>query len=630
MAEVTYKIKGDNSDFQKTVKETENIASSGSSKIASVGKAAFAAIGAAAVAAGALVVSTVKQAVANYAEYEQLVGGVETLFKDSADVVQDYAANAYKTAGLSANEYMSTVTSFSASLLQSLGGDTEEAARMADLAITDMSDNANKMGSDMRSIQDAYQGFAKQNYTMLDNLKLGYGGTKEEMQRLIDDANKLREAQGKAGDLTIEKYSDVVQAIHEVQTQMGITGTTAAEAATTIQGSASMVKAAWDNLLTGLGDADANIGELVQNVVSSFNTLLDNLIPVIEQILEALPELISGLASALLEMAPTILESVGEIVTMLVDLIIQSMPMLIDAGLQLIMALMEGLVANAGNLADAAVTIVTSLVTFLADNIDKIIEAAITLFTSFLTALIKPDNLTKLIEAAVKLVVSLVTGVINAIPQLLQAAAQLIAQLLSTLLAAVGQMLQAGVEWVSNIAQGVRNKISDVVQAGHDLVERVKQKIRDAISNFKQIGRDLMQGLKDGITEKVSSIISSVRGAVQDAISAAKNLLGIASPSKVFKQMGGYVDEGLAEGISDNRQKAVQSALGMAADTISGAMKGLSAVYAGGYNNYSTNNSFSVAKISDAIHIRSEADIDALMEAMYQRFMSSKRGRGLY
>lgn len=630
VGKVEYLIVGDNSGFKKSVGETEQIAAGGFGKIKAGAVAAWAAVGAAVIAAGKAITSVVKESVALYGEYEQLVGGVETLFKDSSDVVQEYAANAYKTAGLSANEYMATVTSFSASLLQSLGGDTEEAARMADMAITDMSDNANKMGTDMAAIQNAYQGFAKQNYTMLDNLKLGYGGTKTEMERLIADANKLREAQGLAGDLTIEKYADVVEAIHTVQTEMGITGTTAAEAASTIQGSANMAKAAWQNLLTGLGDADADIGELVQNCVDSFNTLLDNLIPVIENIVSALPELISGLASALLEMAPTILASAGEIITLLADLIIQSLPLLIDAGLQLIVALIQGLVENAGDLAQAAVEIVTTLVNFLADNIDLIIEAAITLFTAFLTALLEPQNIQNLVEGAIKLVVAIVTGVIKAIPQLLQAAAQLITSLLSALGAAIGQLLAMGQEWITNLAQGIRAKVTDAVNAGHDLAEKVKAKLREKIASFKQIGRDLLEGLKNGITEKVSSIISSVTGAVSDAIAAAKRLLGISSPSKVFAQMGRWVDEGFAAGIDADAGKGLRAAVDMVSGAVNGAMNGMSATYANNYAYSTSSTSFSVGKISDAVTIRSEADIDLLMEKMYQRFMTAKRGRGLF
>lgn len=248
-------------DFQKTADDTEKKSQKHFDGIAKAAKIGFAAVSAAAIAVG-------KAALDSYADYEQLVGGVETLFGESAGIVEQYAANAYKTAGLSANAYMETVTGFSASLLQSLGGDTEAAARMADVAITDMADNANKLGTSMESIQNAYQGFAKQNYTMLDNLKLGYGGTKQEMERLIDDANKLRAAQGLTADLTIEKYSDVVSAIHTVEVEMGIAGisteeyfelinsgamtqeeafaklgTTAKEAITTIQGSSAMFKA---------------------------------------------------------------------------------------------------------------------------------------------------------------------------------------------------------------------------------------------------------------------------------------------------------------------------------------------------------------------------------------------------
>lgn len=206
----------------------------------------------------------------NYAQYEQLVGGVDTLFKNSSKKVQEYASNAYKTAGMSANEYMETVTSFSASLLQSLENDTEAAAEYANMAITDMSDNANKMGTSMEMIQNAYNGFAKQNYTMLDNLKLGYGGTKEEMERLLVDADKLSDSfnlQVDASGALVYSYADIVDAIHIVQTEMGITGTTAKEAGTTIQGSVNSMKAAWTNLVTSLGDENANVEEKFDELV---------------------------------------------------------------------------------------------------------------------------------------------------------------------------------------------------------------------------------------------------------------------------------------------------------------------------------------------------------------------------
>jgi hypothetical protein len=254
------------------------------------GKAMAAGIAAGSAAIGAL--ATV--ALDSYANYEQLVGGVETLFKDSDGKVLDYANNAYQTAGMSANEYMETVTSFSASLLQSLGGDTDAAAEKANLAITDMADNANKMGTSIGMIQNAYQGFAKQNYTMLDNLKLGYGGTKQEMERLLEEAQKISGI-----EYDISSYADIVDAIHVVQTEMGITGTTAKEASATISGSLSATQSAWQNLLTGFADGNQSLDVLIGNLVTSATTAANNLVPRIAQIL-------SGISDAMAQIMPVI------------------------------------------------------------------------------------------------------------------------------------------------------------------------------------------------------------------------------------------------------------------------------------------------------------------------------------
>lgn len=275
---------------------------SGLATAAKVGGAAIAAVG-----TGMVWLS--KQAIDSYGDYEQLVGGVDTLFKESSATVQGYAQNAHKTAGLSANEYMETVTSFSASLLQSLGNNTAAAAEMADLAITDMSDNANKMGTDMTAIQNAYNGFAKQNYTMLDNLKLGYGGTKEEMQRLIDDANALNAAQGRLTEYSIDSYADIVSAIHDVQTEMGITGTTALEASTTIQGSLASMKSAWKNLLTGIADPDQDLGMLINNMVDSAGIALDNLVPLIVNLLPRIATALGTLGKKLNKELPGIIRT---------------------------------------------------------------------------------------------------------------------------------------------------------------------------------------------------------------------------------------------------------------------------------------------------------------------------------
>ena len=298
------------------------------SGLATAAKAATAAVAAASAAVGVLI----KQSIADYGEYEQLVGGVETLFKDSAKTVMGYAKDAYKTAGLSANDYMETVTSFSASLLRSMGNDTEAAAKKANVAITDMADNANKMGTDMSSIQNAYQGFAKQNYTMLDNLKLGYGGTKEEMQRLINDANALNAAQGNYTNYTIESYADIVDAIHTVQTEMGITGTTALEASTTIEGSIASMKAAWTNFVTGLGNDNADIAELSRQLIQSVETVASNVLPVIETVL-------TNIAEAVKNDGPEMIEK-------FVAYALEKLPDIIALGLQMVLALVAGLAQN--------------------------------------------------------------------------------------------------------------------------------------------------------------------------------------------------------------------------------------------------------------------------------------------
>lgn len=312
--------------------------------LATAAKIASVAIGAASTG----IIALTKAAIAEYSDYEQLVGGVDTLFKGSSQKVQEYAANAYKTAGMSANEYMDTVTSFSASLLQSLGGDTAAAAEKANTAITDMSDNANKMGTDMAAIQNAYQGFAKQNYTMLDNLKLGYGGTKEEMQRLIDDANALNAAQGKLTNYSIDSYADIVDAIHDVQTEMGITGTTASEASTTIQGSVSSAKAAWHNLMIGIADDNQDFDGLVNDFVSSVETAADNILPRIDQSLEGILKLVQVASEKII---PRVITTISE-----------KAPALIEAAADIVLALGDGIIDNLDSIFAAVEKVATRII----------------------------------------------------------------------------------------------------------------------------------------------------------------------------------------------------------------------------------------------------------------------------
>ena len=344
------------SGFSETGQKADALASKLKGGLATAAKVG----GAAVIAASGAVLALTKQAIDNYGEYEQLVGGVETLFKQSADAVMGYAENAYKTAGMSANEYMTTVTSFSASLLQSMGGDTAAAAEKANLAITDMSDNANKMGSSMESIQNAYSGFAKQNYTMLDNLKLGYGGTKEEMQRLLDDANALNAAQGNYTNYTIDSYADIIDAIHTVQTEMGITGTTQLEASTTIQGSIASMKAAYENFVTGLGDENADIAELATNLIDSAVTVAENILPIVERVLE-------NIGVAVQEKGPEMIEK-------FVSYAIDKLPDIIKLGIQMVIALVKGLAQNFPQLVTGVLDMVATIIKTLVDSIPDIIE----------------------------------------------------------------------------------------------------------------------------------------------------------------------------------------------------------------------------------------------------------------
>jgi hypothetical protein len=347
------KISVDTSEVDKNIGDTKE-------KALSFGDVLKANIAGQAIVAGVKAVAgAVKNigeaAIQSYGEYEQLVGGVETLFKQSADAVMGYAENAYKTAGMSANEYMTTVTSFSASLLQSMGGDTAAAAEKANLAITDMSDNANKMGTDMELIQNAYRGFAKSNYMMLDNLALGYGGTKEEMERLLADAEKLSGIK-----YDISSYSDIVDAIHTVQTEMGITGTTQLEASTTIQGSIASMKAAYDNFITGLGDENADMAELITNLLGSTVTVAENLLPVVERILENIGVVVQ-------EKGPEMIEK-------FVGYAVEKLPQVIELGMKMVMAIVSGLAENLPQIVrsvlDMMATIVKTFVSSLPDIVD--------------------------------------------------------------------------------------------------------------------------------------------------------------------------------------------------------------------------------------------------------------------
>ena len=483
------------------------------------GLATAAKVGAAAVtAAGAGLVALTKQSIEGYAEYEQLVGGVETLFKQSADVVQQYAANAYKTAGMSANEYMETVTSFSASLLQSLDGDTNAAAEKANLAITDMSDNANKMGTDMELIQNAYRGFAKSNYTMLDNLALGYGGTKEEMQRLLDDAEKLS---GQKFD--ISSYGDIVDAIHVVQTEMGITGTTAKEAGTTIQGAVSSMKSAWTNLLTGLSDGNANIEQLVDNLVTTIVGdgtetnlgVLGNILPAVQTALNGASALISNALPQIMEIIPAIIndnlpvlaEAAVSIIQSLVDGISQNQEMLFGTIFGVVTYLAETFIGMLPQIVELGLNLIVSLADGIAESLPELIPTIVDVVIQIVETLI--ENVDMLVEASIEIIIALATGLINALPTLIAKAPEIIAAIVVGLVDSMDTIIEAGAELLEWIWDGLKSGFSDLwekaKEIGKEVVDGIKQGISDTWDDIKNWFNNLWDSLFGDLSVDVSA-----------------------------------------------------------------------------------------------------------------------------
>lgn len=478
-------------ESSKTASGISDLSDKMKDNLVGAAKIGGAAIGAASAAVGVLVKSSIE----GYAEYEQLVGGVETLFKASSDVVMEYANNAYKTAGLSANQYMETVTGFSASLLQSLGGDTERAAQVADLAITDMADNANKMGTAMDSIQYAYQGFAKQNYTMLDNLKLGYGGTKEEMERLLSDAEKLS---GQKFDLS--SYADIVEAIHVVQTEMGITGTTALEAATTIQGSVSAAKSAWKNLVAGLGDENANLDQLVGNLVSSVETAAGNIIPRVTQIL-------SGMGTAITDNLPAVATAGGALLAMFQTGIIDKIPEMIENLPQVIDAILN----------------------FVTENLHAVLDKGSELLSNFAFGIL--EYIPQLVEQLPEIIRSITKFFTDNFPVILKKGGELLGQLIMGILGTIPEIAVRLPEVISAIV--------DALMAGFDLI--------------KNAGGYLLEGLWAGIKDKVEWLKGKVSGVVDTIKSwfTGKEGFDEHSPSKWAKQVFRYVMEGGGEGLEE-------------------------------------------------------------------------------
>lgn len=481
------------------------------SVVGTVGKVAMGA----AAAGTAAVAGLTKQATDSFANYQQLVGGVETLFSDSADTVLANADRAFTTAGLSANDYMETVTSFSASLLQSLDGDTAAAAEKADKAIIDMSDNANKMGTSMESIQNAYQGFAKQNYTMLDNLKLGYGGTKEEMQRLLADASEI------AGvEFDISSYADVVDAIHVMQESMGIAKTTSIEAASTISGSMASVKSSWENVLTAIGTGDADkINETINQLVETASVFAQNMIPTIEAALGGISQLISQIApeiaafipDLITNVLPSLLSAGVDIVKALSDGVLNALPTLMPVALDVINSMVQLIMELAPQLIQTGFDIILQLANGIAEALPTLIPQIVEVVLQIVQTII--DNIPLLISAANDIVVGLLDGIITALPMLLDALPGLITSVIDALLQSLPIIIQGFTQIFTMLVQHLPEIIQELIEAAPQILFGIIGALAEnaplLIEAFVQLFIAVAQALPDIIMVLVESIPQS-------------------------------------------------------------------------------------------------------------------------
>jgi phage-related protein len=592
-----------------------------SPEVSSVGKEAGESLGsklastAAKVIGGVGIGKALASSLTEGANLEQSLGGVETLFKKNADAVIKYADQAYKTAGLSSNDYMEQVTSFSAALLQSLGGDTAKAAEVADMALVDMSDNANKFGSDAESIQNAYQGFAKQNYTMLDNLKLGYGGTKSEMERLLSDAEKIS-----GQEYDISNLNDVYQAIHVIQENLDITGTTSKEAATTFSGSFTSMKAAASNLLGNIALGRDIQGPLNALAETTSTFLFGNFVPMLGRIVTALPEALGTAGPLIAQMGQQGLQGAMSLITGLSSGLAENIPVFLENALPMILNFTESLRSNAGQLVDAGLNMIMQLAQGIANSMPALITYIPQIVTNI--AGIINDNAPKILTTGVQIIVTLAKGLIQAIPTLianipniitaivavisafnwLQLGGQIVTGIKNGIIAlkgqagtAMGTVKTAVINAIKNLPKNLlnlgKNGISGLkaaLSSGTGVLGTVGRKIltstvnalksmpskllsiaAKAISSMKnsftkvkwsEVGTNIIKGIARGVTGGVSYLLSAARKAASDALSAIKKKLGIKSPSTVFRdEVGRYIALGMAAGIDENSKAVTDS-----------------------------------------------------------------------
>lgn len=615
VGKVTYKITGDNDGFNDDVKKSKSIATNAAKSIGT----AFAAATVALAAAGAkLVTSSVKA----FAENQQLVGGIETLYKDASASLIANANKAYKTAGLSANAYMETATSFAARLIQGLGGDTEEAARLADVAITDMADNVNKLGSSVESVQAAYQGFAKQNYTMLDNLKLGYGGTAGEMARLINDSGVL----GDTIKVTAETVNDVsfdkiVEAIHVVQEGLGVAGATAEEAESTITGSLSAMVASFGNLKVGIASASADLPALIQNVADTAAIFVENITPIVENAVNSLPTVVEALLPAAnkiivglfeADFIPRLIKMAGNAASALVSGIAKNLPQLIKGILALVPELVTAIISIIPDLLIAVAEIVTAiaeelpaLIITLVDvltnpeNINAIIGGVMALVMAIVNSI--PTITNELVKALPTIIEMIISGLLSNLPQLLLGVLELIAALIMGLISSLPELIGMLSGLIEGIVMGFVNGITELIdifkENGGEIISNIWQGIVDGWENFKlrvkekfeglreiashvwekfkTIGSDIITNIWEGIKSGWNWLTDKIKGFAQDILNTAKSWLGISSPSKAFEtEFGEEISHGAAKGIEKGAD-APLSAVRKMADDLLGSLPSL-------------------------------------------------------
>ena len=553
--DLSAKITLNTSEYTKGLADASSQTSSIGGKIASglgtAAKATAVAVGAASAAIGGLVKSSIDA----YANYEQLVGGVETLFGeisttgDASKKVLENASKAYKTAGLSANQYMETATSFAASLMASLENDANAAADAADMAVTDMADNANKMGTSMESIQNAYQGFAKQNYTMLDNLKLGYGGTKTEMERLLSDAQAITGV-----EYNIDNLNDVYTAIHVIQGELGITGTTAAEASTTISGSIDSMKASWENLLTDLASGNADLSSDIDAFAESVATVGGNIVPVAEQALAGVGTLIETLLPVIMgeiptivnEVIPELLESGTNMVTTILQGISDNMPEIVQGAISIMSTLIQTILDNLPLLIETALSMITQLAMGIAQALPELIPTIVDVVLTMVETLI--DNVDLLIDAALQLIMGLADGLITALPKLLEKGPEIITKLVESLIKNLPKIIACALELMIALGEGLIKALPKMLLNIPTIISSIVKGIVAGIKDMKNAGTQLIEGLWNGIQERWSKLVDSVKNLGKNLVSSVKDIFGIHSPSRVFEGIGKMMIAGLEEG----------------------------------------------------------------------------------